>query len=150
MKYVKLPLMAIVLFFTFLRFCSEEQQKPEEKQAAHTNLNKFRQLSDEFATPNVYRTASGAPGPNYYQNMADYKIQVELDDKNQTITGSETITYKNNSPDVLTYLWLQLDQNIRKKDSPAKDKDGNGMDEVTPTQKFVSDYMKEPLMEALI
>lgn len=144
MKYLKLPLMAIVLFFTFSGFAQEEQQKPEEKQAAHTNLNKFRQLSDEFATPNVYRTASGAPGPNYYQNMADYKIQVELDDKNQTITGSETITYKNNSPDALTYLWLQLDQNIRKKDSPAKDKDGNGMDEVTPTQKFVSDYMKEP------
>ena len=68
-------------------------------------------------TPNEYRTASGAPGHRYWQQKADYVISVALDDKNQRITGSEKITYKNNSPDTLAYLWLQLDQNIWSPDS---------------------------------
>ncbi len=63
-------------------------------------------------TPNEYRTGSGAPGPKYWQQKADYVISVELNDGNQSLTGSETITYHNNSPDVLKYLWMQLDQNI--------------------------------------
>ncbi len=83
----------------------------------HTNQNKFRQLYQEFATPNVYRTASGAPGHQYYQQQADYKIKVILDETNDKLTGSETITYTNNSPDYLEFLWLQLDQNKRAKDS---------------------------------
>ncbi len=83
----------------------------------NTNTNKFRQLKTELATPNDYRNASGAPGHEYWQNEADYKIAVELDDKTQKITGEETITYHNNSPDALDYLWLQLDQNMRAKDS---------------------------------
>ncbi|MEL6925239.1 MAG: M1 family metallopeptidase, partial [Bacteroidota bacterium] len=65
----------------------------------------------------VYRTASGAPGHMYWQQKADYKISVELDDEQQRITGSESISYTNNSPDELEYLWLQLDQNVRAKDS---------------------------------
>ncbi|TXK37488.1 M1 family metallopeptidase [Pontibacter qinzhouensis] len=73
---------------------------------------KFGQLGQELPTPNTYRTASGAPGHQYWQQRADYTIKVELNDQNQSVTGSETITYTNNSPDVLTYLWLQLDQNI--------------------------------------
>lgn len=77
------------------------------------NNNKFKQLKEELATPNVYRNAAGAPGPNYYQQQADYVMKITLDDAKQTITGSETITYTNNSPDQLEYLWLQLDQNIR-------------------------------------
>ncbi len=83
----------------------------------NTNTNKFRQLKTELATPNDYRTASGAPGHEYWQNEADYKIALELDDNTQKITGAETITYHNNSPDALEYLWLQLDQNMRAKDS---------------------------------
>ena len=83
----------------------------------NTNKNKFRQLDTELPTPNVYRTASGAPGHQYWQQKADYKIQLELDDDNQKIYGEETITYTNNSPDELEYLWLQLDQNMRAKDS---------------------------------
>jgi hypothetical protein len=62
-------------------------------------------------TPNEYRTASGAPGPKYWQQRADYDIKCELDEKNLRLTGSETITYFNNSPNTLTYLWLQLDEN---------------------------------------
>lgn len=83
----------------------------------NTNLNKFRQMKQEFATPNVYHTASGAPGPQYWQQRADYKMNIRLDDDHQRIYGTEVITYHNQSPDVLTYLWLQLDQNIRAKDS---------------------------------
>ncbi len=79
--------------------------------------DKFAQLYEEFATPNVYRNASGAPGPQYYQQQANYMIQVTLDDDKQQIRGEETVTYVNNSPDPLTYLWLQLDQNIQKPDS---------------------------------
>jgi len=93
------------------------------------NTNKFRQLKQELATPNVYRTASGAPGHEYYQQKADYVIDVILDDKNQKITGVETITYQNNSPDRLDYLWLQLDQNIRAKDSDTKLISTNSIDE---------------------
>ncbi len=86
-------------------------------QEESTNKNKFRQLYQELPTPNVYRNASGAPGHKYWQQQADYKIKVELDDENQRIYGEETITYHNNSPDVLEYLWVQLDQNMRAKDS---------------------------------
>ncbi|MBS1608137.1 MAG: M1 family metallopeptidase [Bacteroidetes bacterium] len=73
--------------------------------------NKFEQLGTTLPTPNEYRTASGAPGPKYWQQRADYDIKCELDEPNLKLTGSETITYYNNSPDVLTYLWLQLDEN---------------------------------------
>ena len=80
--------------------------------------DKFRQLgSDEMATPNTYRTASGAPGADYWQQQVDYKMKIRLDDDIQKIHGEETITYHNNSPDVLYYLWIQLDQNIYTKDN---------------------------------
>ena len=82
-------------------------------------IDKFRQLEEILPTPNEYRTASGAPGHRYWQQKVDYKIKAELDDVNQRIIGSETISYRNNSPDPLVYLWLQLDQNIFKQDSDA-------------------------------
>ncbi|MGN6418786.1 MAG: M1 family metallopeptidase [Pseudobacter sp.] len=73
--------------------------------------NRFEQLGTILPTPNEYRTASGAPGPKYWQQRADYDIKCELDEANQKLTGSETVTYFNNSPNTLTYLWLQLDEN---------------------------------------
>ena len=79
----------------------------------NTNQNRFRQLYQELPTPNVYRTASGAPGHEYYQQKADYKMDIVLDDVNQRIYGDEEITYHNESPDALEYLWVQLDQNMR-------------------------------------
>jgi hypothetical protein len=85
--------------------------------AQNTNTNKFRQLGQELPTPNIYRAASGAPGHEYWQQQVDYEINLELDDENQRILGDEVITYTNNSPDVLTYVWVQLDQNVRAKDS---------------------------------
>lgn len=81
---------------------------------------KFEQLGTTLPTPNSYRTASGAPGHEYYQQKADYDMDITLDDKNQTISGKIKITYTNNSPDQLDYLWLQLDQNMRAKDSETK------------------------------
>jgi len=82
--------------------------------------DKFRQLDELLPTPNSYRTASGAPGHKYWQQQADYQIKVKLDDAKQKLTASETITYTNNSPDTLTYLWLQLDQNRFSRDSLDK------------------------------
>jgi len=73
--------------------------------------NKFEQLGNILSTPNEQRTASGAPGAKYWQQRADYDIKAELDEKNLKLTGSETVTYFNNSPDPLTYIWLQLDEN---------------------------------------
>ena len=78
---------------------------------------KFEQLGTTLPTPNEYRTASGAPGQGYWQQKADYVIAVTLNDEAKSISGSETITYTNNSPDPLTYLWVQLEQNMRAKDS---------------------------------
>src|SRR2546421_9457153 len=73
--------------------------------------NKFEQLGNILPTPNEYRTASGAPGPRYWQQRCDYDIKCELDEPNLKLNGTETVTYFNNSPDVLSYLWLQLDEN---------------------------------------
>jgi hypothetical protein len=78
---------------------------------------KFEQLEQALPTPNEYRTGSGAPGPKYWQQKADYNMSIEVNDENQTLTGTETITYTNNSPDVLKYLWLQVDQNILSKEN---------------------------------
>jgi hypothetical protein len=78
---------------------------------------KFEQIDGKLPTPNSYRTGAGAPGPAYWQQRADYEIAVVLNDEDQSITGNEIITYYNNSPSTLNFLWIQLDQNIRAKDS---------------------------------
>ena len=84
----------------------------QAQQPSPYNANSvFEQLGAALPTPNTYRSASGAPGKGYWQQKADYQIKVELDDQNQRIIGSEKITYNNLSPDALSYLWLQLDQN---------------------------------------
>jgi len=113
-------------------------------QQGHTNTNKFRQLYDQFADPNKYHNAAGAPGVEYFQQKVDYVMDVELDDENSRLYGEETITYTNNSPDQLPYLWLQLDQNIRKKDAPALEKNGSGNSFTLPPSSFVSSYIKGP------
>ena len=73
--------------------------------------NRFEQLGTILPTPNEFRTASGAPGPKYWQQRCDYDIVCELVEPSRRLEGKETLTYYNNSPDVLTYLWLQLDEN---------------------------------------
>jgi hypothetical protein len=89
--------------------------------------NRFEQLGTMLETPNMYRSASGAPGPKYWQQRADYDITATLDDEKQKLTGAETITYYNNSPDPLTYLWLQLDENEHDPKSDNNSFDGSSM-----------------------
>lgn len=113
------------------------------KEKGHEDTNKFRQMYDLMATPNMYRTASGAPGPEYYQQKADYKMDIELDDKNARLDGVETITYHNNAKESLDYLWLQLDQNRRNKNSVTKKNGSSYMDDAISTQGFSKKYLEE-------
>lgn len=93
----------------------------QAQQPANFNANTvFEQMGSSLPTPNTYRTASGAPGKEYWQQKADYDIKVELNDEDQRIIASEKITYFNASPDALTYLWLQLDQNNFNEKSDAR------------------------------
>lgn len=93
--------------------------------------NKFEQMGGTLPTPNEYRTASGAPGPKYWQQRVDYDIKCELDEKNQKLTGSETVTYFNNSPDELVFLWLQLDENQHSSVNNANYQTSNAMNRQT-------------------
>lgn len=104
---------------------------------------KFEQLGTMLPTPNSYRTAAGAPGHEYWQQKADYDIDITLDDKNQKIYGEETITYYNQSPDNLEYLWIQLDQNMRAPDSNTPLIYGTEMDDTLSMRsvyRYVNDY----------
>ena len=87
--------------------------------AAASNYDPHAAFSPLFYTHNgnEYRSASGYPGPKYWQNRADYNIVSVLDETNHTLSGTVTISYKNNSPDRLPFLWLQLDQNLFSPDS---------------------------------
>ena len=132
------------IVFACITFSVWGQEAPAEREGGHINNNKFKQLYEEFATPNRFRTASGAPGVDYYQQQVDYVMDLELDDKNTRLYGDETITYTNNSPDALSYLWVQLDQNIRKKDAPALEKNGSGFQPLAQASTFVKKYIDEP------
>lgn len=83
-------------------------------------VSKFRQLGHELPTPNIYRNASGSPGPNYWQQQVDYQIDAHLDETARRLRAKATITYHNNSPNSLPYLWLALDQNRFKNGSTAR------------------------------
>lgn len=121
-------------------FAQEEAEK-EARKPGHYNNNRFKQLYEEFSTPNVYRSANGAPGPNYYQQQADYVMKLELDDKNSRLYGEETITYTNNAPDPLEYLWVQLDQNVRARDSKSPLIEPSGAFPAEMASSFVGKYM---------
>ncbi|KJD33517.1 aminopeptidase [Tamlana nanhaiensis] len=109
------------LLFSFVVVSSSLFAQEQAKPQGHTDQNKFRQLKDVLATPNETRTASGAPGYAYTQQKVDYVMDIRLDENNDKIFGEENITYHNNSKDHLEYLWLQLDQNMRAKDSKTPD-----------------------------
>ncbi len=131
-------------FGYFIAICVFTTTVSAQVQQGHTNTNKFKQLYDEFADPNRYHNASGAPGVDYYQQKVDYVMDIELDDANSKLYGEETITYTNNSPDQLPYLWLQLDQNIRKKDAPGLEKNGAGNSVTVRPSSFVSNFINDP------
>ncbi|MEL7270451.1 MAG: M1 family metallopeptidase, partial [Bacteroidota bacterium] len=96
-----------------------------------------------LCTPNTYRSASGAPGPDYYQQQADYVMDIRLDDKNAKIYGEETITYHNNSPDNLEFLWVQLDQNVRARDSKSPLRNGDAVNFAYSASRFNKTYNEE-------
>ena len=106
----KFFLFFIFASFTNLSFAAIDQSKGSFE-------DKFRQLDEFFPSPNLSRPATGEPGPMYWQQRADYKIQIKLNEDARSVEGSETITYTNNSPLALKYIWLQLDQNIFAKES---------------------------------
>jgi hypothetical protein len=142
MKAINFKLIMISLIFSFTGMSQEVSD--DSKQKGHLNTNKFRQMYQEFSSPNMFRTAAGAPGPAYYQQQADYKINIELDDQNKRIYGDEIVTYTNNSPDNLEYLWVQLDQNVRKKDSPSLEKDGDGAAPAYLPSSFTNKFINKP------
>ena len=137
-KSILLGLLALSIFSS-----ANAQEIAKPKQKGHVDENKFRQMYDLLATPNTYRTASGAPGPDYYQQQADYKIDIELDDKNTRLYGVETVTYTNNAQESLDYLWMQLDQNIAARTSKTPLVDSNTTDPAMSPQAFSRKYLEE-------
>lgn len=109
---MKILITCIVILLTI----TLKAQPPFHNPGSH-HANRFEQLGYLLQSPNDYRTASGAPGNKYWQQKADYDIQVTLDETKLMLTGAETITYFNNSPDPLSYIWIQLDGNIHHPDS---------------------------------
>ncbi|MFN8246282.1 MAG: M1 family metallopeptidase [Ferruginibacter sp.] len=101
----------LLFLFSLILSISAASAQDIKNNPGSNHGNRFEQLGTILPTPNEYRTASGAPGPKYWQQRVDYDISCELDEPNRRLNGKETITYFNNSPDVLTYLWLQLDEN---------------------------------------
>ena len=135
MKKIGLLLFSIV-FITSVNFAQDSKTK-----AGHTNQNKFKQLKELLPTPNLQRTASGAPGLKYTQQKVDYTMDIILDDENTRIYGNETITYHNNSDDSLAYLWVQLDQNMRAADSKTPDIQSSSIPNSTSENRFNKSYM---------
>ncbi len=139
MRLAKYLSFAVLFLFAGMTYAQEEEG--QERKPGHTNENRFKQLYEEFSTPNGYRSASGAPGPDYYQQQADYVMDIVLDDHQSKINGYETITYINNSPDVLEYLWVQLDQNVRQKDSKSPLIEGDNALGADMASSFVGQHM---------
>ncbi|MFV8268515.1 M1 family metallopeptidase [Flavobacterium sp. GT2N3] len=133
----------LLLLLPAILFAQEKTAPGTTRQTGKYDTNKFSQMYDLLATPNMFRTASGAPGPAYYQQQADYKINVELDDKKSKLTGSETVTYYNNSPDTLEYLWVQLDQNQAAKTSQTPLAESQRMEQVFPAGNFANKFLKQ-------
>ena len=134
----------IFLIFLLSAFFLSGQAEEKYNKKSQFNNNKFKQLYEEFSSPNKFRTASGAPGPEYYQQKVDYNMEIELDEENDILYGKSLITYQNNSPDDLEYLWVQLDQNIRKNNSPSLDKNPSAMSELKQIESFVDDLLLKP------
>ena len=131
-KIVLSTLLAMIAAFT--------SQAQINNNSASNHGNKFEQLGTILPTPNEQRTASGAPGAKYWQQRVDYDIKCELDEPNNKLSGSETITYYNNSPDVLSYFWMQLDENQHSTVNNANYQDQNRMPTQQATDKYLDRY----------
>src|SRR5215203_4698748 len=124
------------LFFAAAGMLTAAEAQNIENNPRSNHANKFEQLGATLPTPNEYRSASGAPGPRYWQQRCDYDIKATLDEKALKLTGSETVTYYNNSPDVLTYLWVQLDENEHSTVNNANYQTSNTMLQDTSVQQL--------------
>ena len=142
MKKIFLSIILVMVVSNHI-LAQESKQTLATKEKGHEDKNKFRQMYDLLATPNMYRTASGAPGPEYYQQQADYKMDIELDDKNSRLYGVETITYQNNAKESLDYLWLQLDQNIAARTSKTPLVENEHIHESISAAGFSRKYLEE-------
>lgn len=123
-----------LLLFTFSFFVVSAQNIQNNPESNHGN--KFEQLGTILPTPNNYRTASGAPGHEYWQQRADYDITAYLDEEKLNLKGSETITYYNNSPDELEYIWLQLDENQQSSVKNANYQDSSELPKQTSADRL--------------
>jgi hypothetical protein len=143
MNRLRFLIISLATCSIFAQDPSHKTESPKPKEGGHKDISKFSQMYDLMATPNMYRTASGAPGPEYYQQQADYKIDVELDDKNAKLFGSETITYYNNAKEPLEFLWLQLDQNNKARTSKTPLAESTTADKAISAKGFSRKYMEE-------
>ena len=134
----------ILFILNFIIFNTNSQNIQNNPLSNHGN--KFEQLGGILPSPNEYRTASGAPGAKYWQQRADYDIDVTLDEKNLTIIGTETVTYHNNAPETLNYLWLQLDENEHNPTSESNYFDENKLNDPL-TEKGIASLTKNHLQE---
>ncbi|MFY9243183.1 MAG: M1 family metallopeptidase [Polaribacter sp.] len=140
MRKISLLLLSL---FVITSAIAQEKQEEKKTQQGHTDQNKFRQMKDVLATPNDQHTASGAPGHQYTQQKVDYVMDIRLDEANNKLYGDEKITYHNNSKDNLTYLWVQLDQNMRADDSKTPLAQSTGAAAFITPENFKSTYMTE-------
>jgi hypothetical protein len=115
----------ILFSFAFLFFCGFIFSQQRSNHGV-----KFEQLDQLLRSPNSYRTADGAPGPDYFQQKADYKIKCTIDTKTQVLTGTETVTYHNNSKATMKYIWLQLDENEHNSQSEKHKFNSSGMSKI--------------------
>ena len=132
-----------MVLFPIAILAQETKTDDKKREPGRYDTNKFSQMYDLLATPNMFRTASGAPGPAYYQQQADYKMDIELDDKNTKIYGKETITYHNNSPENLEYLWIQLDQNQQARNSKSPLTESEKLSQKMTLPGFSKKYLQE-------
>jgi len=136
-QLLKFSAMTLLIFYNVL-FAQNIKNNPTSNHG-----NKFEQLGTILPTPNPYRTASGAPGGSYWQQRADYDIDVKLDEANLSIIGTETVTYHNNAPEPLNYLWLQLDENQHDPSNEVNYFDENKIGEPLTDQSLKSLQTKE-------
>ena len=129
----------LFMMLTIITFGINAQQASQG-----TWKGKFEQLDQMLPTPNSYRTGSGAPGTNYWQQRADYVLSAEVNDDTQVLTGSGTITYYNNAPEALSYLWLQLDQNLYAQNSMTKLSSSSSIRDSVPAKMLMGSVNAAP------
>ena len=135
-KMINERMKTALFLFAGTLLCGAASSQNIQNNPGSNHGNKFEQLGTTLPTPNQYRTASGAPGPMYWQQRADYDIKATLDEKNLRLNGSETVTYYNNSGDALQYIWLQLDENEHSSTRNANYQTGSTIPQAATTQQL--------------